>query len=148
MERSTKIGEKSSMSEAFSFSREDAVREASETLQELFTKGTLQRRVLDAQKVLKTWGPNRVREVFLGKATRIHSHEMDELRARKQARQLEEARQAHGELTALIVGMEEALLRIDPDHYGEAVAGLRHSRGATTAGVGCVDSSRAGGERQ
>jgi hypothetical protein len=90
------------------------------------------------------WDFSRTRDVWYEQARRIDAHEMDQLRAARRARQLEEARKAHAELTQLIAGMEAALTRIDEDFHRESIAGLRVSRGAAAEGMGGVD--RAGTE--
>lgn len=85
------------------------------------------------------WPYSRTRDVWYEQARRIDAAEMDQLRSARRARQLEEARKAHAELTALISGMEESLSRVDQDFHRNQIDALRHSRGETAATLGGVD---------
>jgi hypothetical protein len=127
MERSTKYGEKSSMYEACAYNRDTDVKEASELMQSIFTKGTIGARLFDAERALR-WGRNRVLEIFKGKARRIEGFEKDQLRALR-ARQLEaaliEARHDHTKFIAETARLEAMLTSQDAAFHGPEIEARR-----------------------
>lgn len=152
MERSPKLREKSPMYEACALlTREHDVSHVAEMMQKIWTSGSLGRRVRAAQRELcarpHQWTANRVSDLFRGKARKVESFEARTI-AWLRVKQIEEAKREYAELTAIIGGLEETLLRIDPDFHSEAVIALRQSRGRASETLGGVDSAGdRGGDR-
>ena len=94
------------------------------------------------------WDFSRTRDVWYEQARRIDATEMDQLRAARWSHQLEEARKAHAELTAIIVDMEAAASRLSTGGCGEMAISFRSRRGASQEATRGMDRSRAAGEHQ
>lgn len=96
-----------------------------------------------AKRIQKTarklgWSYYRTRDVWQEQARRIDAFEMDQLRIGKVTRQLQEARRAHAELTALIAGMEATLSSIDEDFHRPTIDRLRESLSGASPAAGGV----------
>lgn len=130
--------------------RDGLLIEASETLQRLFTKGSLGSRIRDARKVLCSkpfeWTRNRVFDVFLGKDwVVVHGHEIDHLRYLRRQREIEEAKNEQQEIDVLrarLARLEAALTISDEAFHRPQIEALR---GAPRGLGGMVDRSRDGG---
>lgn len=147
MERSTKSVEKTTMFEACARTRGDDIREASELLQSIFTRGTLGARIRDAQRFFKAWSGNRVFDLFTGRARRVEGFELDALRGARadkllrDAAIIREARKAHAEFDAETDRLEAFYFGPDADFYRDQIEARRIASGA-------VGSPRnAGGDR-
>lgn len=147
MERSTKSGEVSPLSDSFALDRHTSLQEARATLEELFTRGTVVQRVSEAHAKLRkwSWSYNRVDEMFRGKAARIEAHEMDHIRALKKAREIAEAKDEFSQLRARIARLETALAVADEEFHQPHVEALR---GAVSGLGGVVGRPGATGERR
>lgn len=131
MGRSPKYVENSTMYEACARTRNDDIREASELMQALFTRGTIGARIVAARRSLKKWGGNRVFEIFTGKARRIEGFELETLRAMRAAKlsadaaALAEARKAHAEFAAETERLAALCFHTDENFYRDQIEARR-----------------------
>lgn len=143
------------MYSAYAASREDLRLEARDTLQRIFTRGTLGSRIRDARKILCRepfrWTSNRVFDVFNGKARTVQGHEIDHVRALKRLRDLEEAvheLESIDEVRTQLARLKTALVVSDEDFHGPQIEALRdaisRARGELPRAGGLVAPGRKG----
>lgn len=125
------------MYEAASLNRADDVREMASLMQEVFWRGTIGARLLEAERTLG-WGANRVLELFKGKAVRVDAFEKERVRAIKAERDLKAARELHNAFKAETERLAAFFAAQDEDFHRPEIEARRSV-------MGRVDRSRIGG---